>query len=338
MQAKSNVQPGNFKARGVEENLFHLGLLLNSGLSLTDSLKGLSEYSGNSRIKFASLRAAGSLASGKSAEEVFAANEMRVFTGFARYILAAPVSDRLKGQLLASWKRKRNSYVEISKSLFYCVQSLIIGLLSCMALFIFVLPQFKEIMYGLNIVYDPENFNFAMWFVSYFAGSDSSIIALAGVLVMAVVGFTVLIGHKLFKTGELIEEVNLFNLLIAVNFQDRLKALEVMAVSHNFPASYNRLTVFVSSLRHEGDISLACKKASLSQFLSWFLQLAFTDNSDDRIIAQGALLLETRYQCGIEKTTRLAEMFSVLGQGLVFGLIAAVIFQLMNQILLGAIL
>lgn len=337
MQIKSTAKLSQLKARGVEENLFHLGLLLNSGITLSEALKELSDYSGNARIRLASLRAAGMLASGRAPEEVFAGNEMRVFTGFARYILAAPVSDKLKGQLLANWKRKSNRYIEIGKSLFYCVQSLLIGLFTCMTLFMFVLPQFKEIMYGLKVVYDPEKFNFALWFINFFGASDMSVLALAGMLIIAIVGLMIIVGSKFFKTAELIEEVNLFNLLVAVDYNHRLTALEVMAVSHNFPKSFNRLKTFATSLRQEGDVSIACQKASLNKFLCWFLQLAFTDNSDDRIITQGALLLETRYLCGIEKVTRLAEIFSVLGQGLVFGLIATVVFQLMNQILLGAI-
>lgn len=325
------------KARGINENLFHLGMLLDSGISLPEALKDLSDFTGNSRLKNASLRAASMLAAGNPPSDVFSVDQMRVFTGFARFILASPLSDLIKGRLLAYWKRKGKSYGEISKSLFYCIQSLLIGLMTCMTLFIFVLPQFREIMYGLKLSPEPHSFNFSYWFIELLGSSDMSGLVVTGLLFSAGIAFMVFAGQKIFKTSEIVEEVNLFYLLNAVDFHDRLKTLEIMAVSHNFPRSFNRLKTFAVTLREEGDVNQACKKAGLDQFLSWFLSLAFTEGSDTRIIAQGALLLETRYQCSIEKTTRIAEIFSVAGQGIIFGLVAIVVFQLMNQILLGVI-
>ncbi len=325
------------KARGVEENLFHLGMLLNSGISLPEALKDLSDFSGNLRLKNASLHAASMLAAGNPPSEVFAADQMRVFTGFARFILASPLSDSIKGRLLSNWKRNGKSYAEISKSLFYCVQSLLIGLMTCMTLLIFVLPQFREIMSGLKLTPDSDSFNLSLWFLDLLGSSEMTGLVLLGFLFTTGIAFIVLAGQKIFKTSEIVEEVNLFYLLNAVNFEDRLRTLEIMAVSHNFPRSFNRLKAFATALRESGNANQACKKAGLDQFLSWFLNLAFTQGSDDRIISQGALLLETRYQCSIEKTTRLAEIFSVAGQGIIFGFVAFVVFQMMNQILLGVI-
>lgn len=334
---KTVIRSGEkFKATGLADNIFHLGMLLSEQRSLPVALRELAAFSGNRRVKAAAASAAERLAAGQNCEEVFASGEMGAFGGFARYILAAPMADKTKGRILSSWKRRSGSFVEVSGQLVYCFQSLAIGLLSCISLIFFVLPQFSEIMRGLKLKVAPGVMSLHLWLLEFVSGDSLGVVFVLGLLVVGAMGIAILLARRFFKVREIIDEVNLFNLLRVVEPAERCGVIELMAVSSNFPKLHKKLRIFAASLRQGEDLPGACQKAGLGSLTSWFLQMAMINDADETTLAQGAALLETTYEMSMIRTTRVAEIVSVGGQGLVFGLFAYVVFQSMITIMLGA--
>lgn len=334
---KTVIRSGEkFKARGIADNIFHLGMLLGENRSLPVALRELAAFSGNSRLKAAAASAAERLAAGQNCEEVFASGDMGAFGNFARYILAAPMPDKTKGRLLSSWKRRSGSFVEVSGQLVYCFQSLAIGLLSCVSLIFFVLPQFSEIMRGLRIKVAPGAMSLHLWLLELVSGDSLVVVFFLGLLVTGAIGIAVFIARRLFKVREIIDEMNLFNLLMVVEPEERCAVMELMAVSSNFPKLHRKFKSFATSLRQGEDLPGACQKAGLGTLTSWFLQMAMTSEVGADTLSQGVTLLETTYEMSMVRTTRVAEIVSVGGQGLVFGLFAYVVFQSMITIMLGA--
>jgi hypothetical protein len=265
---KTNQLDGHrniLKTRGIGENLFHLGTLLANGVPLPQALKEIAVVSDNSRLKSAAVRAAGQLASGLTCREVFAGNDTRVFTAFARYILATPLPDEIKGRLLADWNPVKGFSFLISRELFYAVQSLGIGLFCSLALIVFVFPQFREILYGFDLM-AAGNGSSLIELLNYISESGTGLITVVGLVFLAAVIAASFVVIRVSKTGETMDELNLFRLLKSVKQQDRLLVIDLMAVPHNFPRLHQSLKKFTVELKNSGDISSSCRMAGISSF------------------------------------------------------------------------
>lgn len=317
-----------------ELSMFHLGVLLRDKIPLPQALRQIAISAENKRIKTAAARAAELLASGHSPEEVFAGSETIVFPAQCRYILATPLSEELKGQLLSGWNREKSAAFALTQHLLFPFQTLVIGSMAMVALITFVLPQFREILLGLNI-HEP---GIAGQVINFASSADAMLLAMFFPIFMAMLlAAAFYAGKSIFHVFVHYEELSLFRMLNAVSAEHRMRVLEVMAVSHNFPKLAVKLKAFARAVNSGEDIVPASSKVGLDSFVSWFIQLAADEEHGSILLTQGSELLETRVNSGLERAGRLLEIFSVLVQGVTFGLITYSVFRVMVTIMLGAI-
>ncbi len=317
-----------------ELSMFHLGVLLRDNVSLPHALKEISIAAENRYIKVAASRAADLLAAGNLPAEVFAGSEVRAFPAQCRYILASPLPDNLKGQLLSGWNREQSAGFAVTQHLFYPAQTLIIGSLVMISLVTFVLPQFQEILMGLRI----KTLGLSQWVIDSASSADGFALAmLFPIIIVLLLTAVFYIGKVIFGAFNHFEELSLFRMLNAVSLEHRIRVLEVMAVPHNFPRLAPKLKSFASAVKNGAEIVPACRQAGLDSLTSWFIQLSATEEHGSVILEQGALLLESRVNSGLERAGRLLEIFSVLMQGVTFGIVTYSVFQVMVTIMLGAI-
>jgi len=314
--------------------VFNLGILLRDGTSLVQALRQVAVNSQNRSIKNSAARAAELLAAGNSCTEVFAGSETRGFPSHARFILASPLEDQLKGHLLSSWQPRYPSAFSFSMHLYYPAQSIAIGFLSMLSLVMFVLPQFREIMLGTGL---PLN-GISGWIIDTFCSSEALLlIFFAPFCIGAILAMVFYIGKFLFGTYDAYDQLNLFRMLSQIPPGQRFRVLEVMAAPHNFPRLAKPLKAFARAVNSGESIVPAAEKSGLDGLSSWFLQLSAIDAGSSLILEQGAALLETRVNCGLERAGRLLEIVSVLLQGVLFGGVIFAVFQTMINIMLGAV-
>lgn len=315
-------------------SMSHLGMLLRSKTPLPQALRQIALSSESRQIKIAAAKAADLLASGHDCAEVFSGSQVNVFPPHSRYILAAPLSDDLKGLLLSDWQRRSNDEFNIKQYLYQPLQSIAIGMLTLISLFMFVLPQFREIMLGLEI----RTTGLAQWVIEFASGSDGFAVAVFMPLILVFLLIVVFyVGKSFFMAHETLDEMNFFRMIEKIPVEHRYKVIEIMSASHNFPRLSAKFKKFASAVNNGSEIAPACAIAGLDDFFCWFMQLSMIDEGNSEILAQGATLLESRLTCSIEKTGRLVEIFSVLIQGLLFGIVVYAIFQAMMSIMLGGI-
>lgn len=312
----------------------HLGMLLRSETPMPQALRQIALSSENRSIKVAANKTAELLASGHACPEVFSGSQAAAFPPHSRYILASPLSDNLKGHLLSDWQRRSNDEFNIVQYLYCPLQSIAVGGLTLISLFMFVLPQFREIMLGLGI----RTSGLAQWMLDFASGDDGFFLAVTlPVTLLFLLVLVFFVGKSIFLVHETLDEMNFFRMLQAIPAEDRHKVMEVMSASHNFPRLSVKFKKFASAVNSGTDINVACDAAGLDDFFCWFMQLSLTAEANSEILAQGAALLESRLISSIEKAGRMVEIFSVLFQGLLFGVVVYTIFQTMISIMLGAI-
>lgn len=314
--------------------VFNLGILLRDGTSLIQALRQVAINSQHRKIKTSAARAAELLAAGNSCAEVFAGSETRGFPPHARFILASPLEDQLKGHLLSSWQQRYPSAFAFSQHLYYPAQSIAMGFLCVLSLVTFVLPQFREIMLGTGLPLD----GISGWIIDTFCGSEGFLMLFfAPVGIAAILAMVFYAGKFLFGAYNAYDQLNLFRMLSQIPPAQRFRVLEIMAAPHNFPRLAKPLKAFAKAVNSGESIVPAAEKSGLDGLTSWFLQLSSIDAGSSLILEQGAILLETRVNCGLERAGRLLEVSSVLLQGVLFGAIVFTVFQTMINIMLGAI-
>jgi len=333
------MNPASFYAFAItfeqrEVSMLHLGLLLCDAMPLPQALRQIAITAEDRKVKVAAARAAELMAAGNSASDVFARSEMKAFSPRARYILASPLTEDLKGRLLSGWRFNKTSAFAVLEHLYYPAQILVFGMLVVFFLAMFVLPQFREIMMGSGI--EPQGVQ--SWVFKVFFEHDILAILFAApavfVVLMAVVFF---VSKTFFGAYKSFDELNLLRLLKAVPAADRFKVLEVMAAPHNFPRLGVKLKAFARAINNGEEIIPACREAGLDSAMAWFVQLSAGHDENSLILEQGAQMLESQVNCALERSGRMLEIFSVLMLGLGFGLITYTVFQSMITIMMGAI-
>ena len=314
--------------------MLHLGLLLCNAMPLPQALRQIAVTAEDRKVKVAAARAAELMAAGNPAAEVFARSEMKAFTPQARYILASPLAEDLKGRLLSGWRFNKTSAFAVLQHLYYPAQILLFGMLVVFSLAMFVLPQFREIMMGSGL--KPQGVQ--SWvFKVFFEYDILAILFTTPVVFIFLLAAVFFVSKTFFGAYKSFDELNLLRLLKAVPAADRFKVLETMAAPHNFPRLGGQLKTFARAVNNGEQIVPACREAGLDGMMAWFIQLSAGHDENSVILEQGAQLLESRVSCAIERSSRLLEIFSVLLLGLGFGLITWTIFQTMITIMMGAI-
>ncbi len=315
--------------------MFHLGVLLREKMPLPQALRQMAMTADSRSIKTAAASAAEKLSAGHSASEVFAGRDMKAFPAHCRYILAAPLSEETRGRLLCGWQNDSSRAFSFIQYLGYPIQVFLIGLFMVLSLAMFVLPQFREIFAGSGL----KMTGLERWVFDLFFAHDILDMLFAAPLLFIVAMMAVFyIARIIFGTRSSFDELSLFRLLSEVPADQRFKVLEVMAVKHNFPALHAKLKSFARAVNGGQAIVDASRESGLNGTIAWFVQLAAAEEEDNTsILEQGALMLETRVNCAMQRAGSLIEIFAVLSQGLMFGLIVYTVFQAMITIMLGAI-
>ncbi|HAE40437.1 MAG TPA: hypothetical protein DCG57_17665 [Candidatus Riflebacteria bacterium] len=307
------------------ESIIQLGMLLRKNVPLAEALYRVSQSAVSQRIKSAAALAARRLGSGEGCDKVFAAAEMAVFPAITRYILASPLGDVTKGRLIADWKYRDRRDFRLDTALTYPAISLGMAGLTSMSLYIFVFPQFREIFAGLGVKSTP----FVDWMLRRCDGFllwDFAFVA----------GFVFLLQLVVYATRHIsgfsqkLDEMNLLRMLAVLPLEERVRAIEVMAVKSYFPALHNRFRRFAQALASGSDIGTAGNAAGVSDMLTWFIGLAINDDSGETtLLDEAADYCNASVESSAAKTVSMLEVASTLFLAVVFGTTAYALVQMM---------
>ena len=308
------------------ESMLQLGLLLRGGMPLAEVFYNLSQSAVHQRLRAVSALAARRLSSGEGCGTVFSGKGMDVFPPAIRYILAAPLSDVTKGRLIADWKFRSKGEFRIGTALYYPVQSMAVGILTSISLYLFVFPQMREIFLSANIKTTP----FAAWLLEMCGSGSLNMEVLVIGAFAVLLSFVVLLTRMLTRFPQKIDEMNLLRMLAVLPPEERVKAFDVMAVRHNFPALHGKFRRLARALDSGSDTTTACRDAGLDDMLTWFLALGLVvDSSEPRLLTHAADYLNVTVESSFAKTISLLELSSVLFQAVVFGSLAYALVQMM---------
>jgi len=316
------------------ESFMELGLLMRKGIPMAEALDRMSRSARSHRLKSAANLAARRLSSGESSDKVFAASNMAVFPPAVRYILAAPIQDQIRGMLIADLQQRPATDFNFEATLFYPVMSMGIGMLTLLSLYMFVLPQMREIFIGLRIQSSPFiAFVFdlcgegSMLFIIFF------IVAFAGFLYL-----TVFLARRLTDFARKIDEMNLLRMLAAVPVEQRLAVTDIMAVKHNFPAQHANFRRLARGIADGMDVAAASHAAGISDGLAWFVTLGLHDQeTESRLLMQAYEYYHASIKNSNEKTVTMIEVASTLLLATTFGAFAYALVEMMNAICVGTI-
>ncbi|KAF1083581.1 MAG: hypothetical protein GQF41_0359 [Candidatus Rifleibacterium amylolyticum] len=316
------------------ESFMELGLLMRKGIPMAEALHRVSRSARSHRLKNAANLASIRLNSGESSDKVFAASDMAVFPPAVRYILAAPMQDQIRGMLIADLQQRPAGDFNFEATLFYPVMSMGVGMLTLLSLYMFVLPQMREIFLGLRIKSSPfiamvfdlcgeGSLLFIIFFVSIFAG----FLYLAFVLARRMTDFS----RKR-------DEMNLLRMLAAVPAERRLTVTDLMAVKHNFPSQHANFRQLARGIADGMDVAAASRAAGISDGLAWFFALAVHDcGTESRLLMQAYEYYHASIKNSNEKTVTMIEVTSTLLLSTTFGAFAYALVEMMNAICIGTI-
>ena len=309
------------------ESLIQLGILLRKGDPLAEALYKVSLSSNSYRIKAAAALAARRLGSGEGCDKVFAAGEMAIFPAATRYILASPLNDETKGRLIADWKYRHRSSFRFESALVYPVVSLCMAAMTSLALYMFVFPQLREIFMGLKVKGTP----FVDWMLNRCGGGwflwDFAFVAAFVFLLQLVV----YVSRRISRFPQKVDEMNLLRMLAVLPPEERVHAIDIMSVKHNFPALHDRFRRFARSLRAGSDIGSAGKESGVSDMLTWFVVLGLQDeNSEVKLLDEAADYFNASVESSVTKTVSMLEVTSTLFLAVVFGSTAYALMQMMT--------
>ncbi|PKL46749.1 MAG: hypothetical protein CVV42_15395 [Candidatus Riflebacteria bacterium HGW-Riflebacteria-2] len=317
---------------GNSEVMMQLGILMRKGIPMAEALHRISQTATSQSLRRASAVAARRLSSGEGSDKVFAASEMAAFPSAVRYVLAAPLKDETRGMLIADMQLRPHSGIQIESALFYPVISLAWGMMTVLAMFMFVLPQMREIFLGLKI----QGSSFVTWLFGF--SSDGSFLYMVILLAIfaVIIQLVIFMSRRLGSFSKKTDEMNLLRMLAVVPREERVLVIDVMAVKHNFPALHSSFRRMARALADGMDISSASREAGVSDGLAWFVALGLHDKK-----AGSPLLLQAYdyYNADIknsnEKTVTMIEVANTAFLSVVFGSLAYALTEMMNAICIG---
>lgn len=315
------------------ESMLHLGILLRQGKTLAEATQQVSRTARSRRIKTAAALAARRLASGESSEQVFSGRDMSAFPSRVRYILAAPIADRTRGQLIAEWNLLEKSEFSLETALYYPIVTLMVGMMTALALYMFVIPQMREIFLGLQLELTP--FVALVMDLSQIANSWISMLVVFAVFGIAL-QLVIFASRRLTGFSKRIDEVNLLRMLAVLPVAERVRIAEMMAVKHNFPVMHDRLRSMFRAVAAGVEVEKACQKAGISDLLAWFIALALHESSSDSTLLDNASnYLYSGITAAASRTATMIEVVSTLFLASLFGGIVYAVFQMLMIITQG---
>lgn len=322
--------PGiNFLNLHISEAVFTLGSLLENGRSLIDAIATIAASTKNSRLRKACLRAGEMLREGNSPHEVFLSHELHVLPTNVRYILGCRLSDKLKGIILTNWGKGRFTETLDFAALFIPIQTFVIGVFGFMSTSMFVLPQFREILWGMRVEPEP----ILRFFSSFDPGSinGETLLVLLGITGSAI--FLFILVKWLFGMRNFTDNINFLTILAAVPHEDRHAVLSVLGSRVLFPAEFMKIKAFAGFLELGKSVNEACELARFPMFLQWFIVMGFESENSTEMLRDGSYLLKNMYKSRWKILFKITEVMVTITLGIAFGALIYAIFSGMAQVL-----
>lgn len=328
----TNLQTIKNLAGSNSESMLQLGVLMRKGMPMAEALHQVAMTATSRSVKAAASLAAQRLSSGESGDKVFASNEMTIFPPAVRYILAAPLKDETRGRLIADWRVCHKNEFRLETALIQPLQTMMVGLMSSLSLFMFVIPQMREIFSGLSIETPPY---MARLFGLY--GSDPIVLSVfIGIAFAAVVQLAIFLARRLSRFSQMVDEVNLLRMLAVLTPEERVPTVNIMAVKLNFPLLHGSFRYLARSLAGGSDIDTAGRAAGISDLLAWFVALGLQDkNPESHLLLQASEYVQAGIESSVSKTITLLEVSSTLFMATIFGSLAYTLVQMMILITEG---
>ncbi len=314
------------------EAMMQLGTLMRKGTPMAESFYRISQTAKSQRMRAMATLAARRLSSGEGSDKVFSAGDMAIFPPAVRYILAAPLKDEVRGMLIADLQARPATGFRLEAALFYPVMSLGIGMMTALSLYMFVIPQMREIFLGMHIESGP----FIGWLFDICGEGSILYLLLTMVIFAVIIQLVIFVSRRLTDFSKKIDEMNLLRMLAAVPLEERVAVTDVMAVKHNFPAQHANFRRLARALIDGRDVVGASRDAGISDALTWFVALGLQDkNAESRLLQQASEYFNAGIEQANDRTVTLIEVASTLFLSTVFGSLAVALLQMMNAICEG---
>lgn len=315
------------------EAMFALAKLLEGGRPLHSALESIAYSCQNYRLRDGMLIASEKIKEGESCEAIFSSVSMFVLPAFARYFLACPIPDRLKGSLMSGWLAGRNVFSIAPVSIYYPLQTLGVGLMSGTSMLIFVLPQFHEIMLGLKIEtpwilnfffnFTPSPFN--PWTISLF------------LLILLVLAAVFTLARRFLSLRKVNDQIALLSILSSVEPEQRTMALTMLGNEIIFPSEHEKIKTLANAIKSGKTPAEACELAGIPMGLRWFIIMGFESENSSEMLDYGHQLLKNVWNAKIELLVAILEVSVILILGAIFGSMIYAVFSGMSAILMGSI-
>jgi type II secretory pathway component PulF len=317
----------------ISEAMFTIGMFLERGRSLINALESVAVSARSYRLRDAAYKAADLLKQGIPPEQVFRSKDFFVFPAQIRYILACPLPEELKGKVIVGWYRRKFSLAVDYNAFFYPVMTLAIGILSSIALILFVIPQFREILYGLRIEPTPLlKFFFGADRFSFDLGLVMLMVAFASVLIIMVAVF-----RWFFRMRSIGDYINFLNIMASVPSQERLRVIPAICSRVIFASEFQKIRLFSTSIEQGKSIEEAVEHAGFPGFLRWFIGMCFFSENSTEMLNDGSFLLTTLFNSRSKLLMHMIEIMITISFGIFFGTIIYAIFSGMILILQSSI-
>ncbi len=151
-----------------------------------------------------------------------------------------------------------------------------------------------------------------------------------GIAFAAIIQLAILLGRRLSRFSQLIDEVNLLRMLAILTPEERVPAINVMAVKLNFPVLHDHFRRLARSLVEGNDIDIAGRAAKISDLLTWFVALGLQDESSESLLLlQASEYVQTVIEGSVSRTIALLEVASTLFMATIFGALAYALVQML---------
>jgi type II secretory pathway component PulF len=311
------------------ESMFALANQLASGKSLIEALENLSLVAGSRRMAKTAEKSAELLKQGKTPEEVFANKALHAFSPRVRYVLATPLPDKIKGQMLRGLMAKSCQERSLMQALVVPVFTLLISLFVSITLVSFVFPQFTEILRGMRLELTPF-----LKFVFTFdiLALQPAALAVLSIGFLAIVFMFFLIKYVL-KINLLQEKGRLLRLMAEIDFTKRVEIMRYLSSRVLFPIFYQKLSAFKKALDEGNNIEEAFETAEFSPTLTWFLTLGLKGEKSSEMLHHGANFYSEVFKSRTTVMTTCFEISATLLTGIFIGSLILAVFSAIGLIL-----
>lgn len=252
-----------------QELEIRLGVLLVGGLGLHKACQEIANTTEPAHFSTAFRGLCNLLERGESCTLQHFAQFLPFFSDRSLYVLASPFSDKIKGELLTSWRLERSSSGFMRKNIFIAVITFCFSIAVLIAHINFVLPQFYEITYGAI----PEAFYIGAGIVDLDVVESITIALMVGVCILILMlAFLAAPLERLFGVSRHRDRASLYQMLALVPHSLRLEAMAFFSSARGvFRSEANTYLTFSTKAMQGTDLKSAAASAGLGAYFAWFL-------------------------------------------------------------------